>query len=184
MNKNLGNLKHGMRNTITYASWADMKRRCNNKNTKQYEDYGGRGITYDPKWESFEEFYKDMGERRDNYTLERIDVDKGYSKENCKWVLKEDQSRNQRQRRDNTSGVKGVYRDNRIGKERWVATWSNAECKQLSKGYSCRYYGEENAFKLACEKREKEIKNLESLGIIYGIHHHIRKEGEDANDCG
>lgn len=88
----LGDLYQGRE----YHSWNNMKNRCKNPNSKAYKNYGGRGITYDKKWEDFREFYKDMGKRPLNTTLDRIDVDKGYCKENCRWATKEEQQRNQR----------------------------------------------------------------------------------------
>lgn len=78
--------KHGMRNTSTYASWCDMKYRCNNSNHRFYKHYGGRGISYDSRWESFEEFYKDMGDRPHKTMLDRKNNDLDYSKENCRWA--------------------------------------------------------------------------------------------------
>ena len=62
-----------------------MRDRCNNPNAKNYNRYGGRGITYSPEWESFSQFYADMGERPEGLTLDRIDNDRGYTAENCRW---------------------------------------------------------------------------------------------------
>jgi hypothetical protein len=86
-----------------YNTWANVKNRCNNTRYKQYDDYGGRGITYDIKWETFEGFKEDMydsyiehvnlhGER--NTSIDRIDVNGNYCKENCKWATKKEQARN------------------------------------------------------------------------------------------
>lgn len=90
--------KHGLRHAPEYYSWYSMKTRCGNPNHADYPNYGGRGITYDPRWECFLEFYKDMGPRPTDgkYTLERIENDKGYCKANCVWLLKSLQTRNQR----------------------------------------------------------------------------------------
>ena len=88
----LGNLYQ----SPTYYSWNSMKDRCNNKNNKQYKDYGGRGITYDKRWEDFREFYKDMGEKPKQTTLDRIDVNGNYCKENCRWATKLEQQHNMR----------------------------------------------------------------------------------------
>lgn len=84
--------KHGHRKdpltgqrTPTYHSWNAMKQRCTNPNREDYEHYGGRGIMFDPSWAQFSNFLADMGERLPETTLDRIDVNKGYSKNNCRW---------------------------------------------------------------------------------------------------
>lgn len=64
--------KHGMVGTSAYRSWASMLQRCNNKNNLHYSYYGGRGLKVCKQWHKFENFYKDMGERPQGLTLERI----------------------------------------------------------------------------------------------------------------
>ena len=71
-----------------------MKCRCNNPNQHDYQYYGGRGITYDPAWETWEGFLADMGLRPDGMTLDRIDVDGPYCKENCRWADAQTQGSN------------------------------------------------------------------------------------------
>lgn len=79
----------------TYKTWATMKSRCSNEKLSHYKHYGGRGITVCQAWkDSFEAFLADMGERPLGKSLDRIDNDKGYYKDNCRWASKEEQQRN------------------------------------------------------------------------------------------
>lgn len=84
-----------------YSSWLAMKQRCNNPNHIHAHNYSERGITYDPRWEDFENFYRDMGDRPAGYTLERINNDKGYGPGNCKWATQKEQANNRRPRKRN-----------------------------------------------------------------------------------
>lgn len=96
--KNLSeiNTRHGMCDTIEYKTWAGMKARCYNKNMREYFRYGGRGIGVSNRWRySFENFYKDMGDKpTPQHSIDRIDNKKGYNKENCRWATKKEQSAN------------------------------------------------------------------------------------------
>ena len=88
--------KHGMLNTPTYESWRAMKARCLDKNHMSYHRYGARGITICEEWiNNFKQFLADMGERLSKqHSLDRIDNNKGYSPDNCKWSTKKEQSNN------------------------------------------------------------------------------------------
>lgn len=87
---------NGKRHTTPeYRSWQMMRNRCKNKRAQDYRYYGGRGITICERWDSFENFLADMGERpTPQHTLDRIDSDGGYCPENCRWETRETQAQN------------------------------------------------------------------------------------------
>ena len=86
---------HGMSDTRQYRIWQQMKNRCDNPNNIKYDIYGGKGITYGDKWKTFQGFWEDMKEGySDDLTLDRIDREGDYTKENCRWVDYEAQNNN------------------------------------------------------------------------------------------
>lgn len=88
---------HGMRHIREYGIWYDMKRRCTDNRRRAYKDYGGRGISYDPSWEDFAVFIADMGRcPTPDGTLDRINNDGNYEKDNCHWTTMLVQGRNKR----------------------------------------------------------------------------------------
>ena len=91
-----------------------MRKRCFCKTAWQYPRYGGRGIGVCARWESFENFLADMGERPAGMTLDRIDNDGHYSPDNCRWVPRVLQVRN----RSNTVMIEA------FGKNLSIAEWA------------------------------------------------------------
>ena len=89
---------HGMRGSPEYSAWRAMIQRCRNGNHPEFENYGARGITVCDKWaDSFEAFLSDMGVRPSSrHSIDRVNNEKGYSPENCRWATGSQQMRNTR----------------------------------------------------------------------------------------
>lgn len=148
-------VKHGMANTPEYGAWKNAISRCYNPNNKKYHDYGGRGIDVCAEWHQdaeigFVKFYEDMGPSN-GLTLERVDVNLGYSKENCIWDDRYNQGYNTRQHQANTSGKTGVSENkdgtwqsyiNFKGKRYPLGEYTTFEAaKSAREAAEIRYYG-------------------------------------------
>lgn len=92
--------KHGLSRHPLYDAWSAMMSRCYNPDDKDYENYGGRGISVCERWQDICGYVEDLVERPDGMTLDRIDVNGDYCPENCKWSSFRDQNLNTRFNRD------------------------------------------------------------------------------------
>ena len=91
---------HGKTKSTEYRSWIGMKQRCTNSRNAEFHRYGGRGISVCDRWlNSFENFIKDMGNKPEGMSLDRIDTNGNYCPENCRWATDVQQNNNTRKNR-------------------------------------------------------------------------------------
>lgn len=88
--------KHGMAKTTEYNIWMDIRSRVGNPMNPAYKNYGGRGISIDPSWDTFAVFLSDMGPRPKGHSIDRLDNNLGYFKANCYWATRKQQANNKR----------------------------------------------------------------------------------------
>jgi|SRR5712671_3057393 len=90
------NVTHDASNSREYRTWSQMRQRCGNPSSHAWKWYGGRGITVCERWQKFENFLADMGERPPGLTLDRIDYNGNYEPGNCRWATWAVQGANRR----------------------------------------------------------------------------------------
>lgn len=155
-----------------YTTWHSMKQRCYNPKTKQFKDYGGRGITVCGRWlESFENFLVDMGKKPTiKHTIERKDTNKGYSPDNCRWATYKEQAINKR------TNVLVTFK----GETKTIAEW--ADGLGIARNTLYERYKKNGDMDLenkkANHKNHKieykgEIKTLKEWSSILGIKYHV-----------
>lgn len=106
-------IKDGKTEHPLYPIYDGMKQRCYNPNNRKYHLYGGKGIQMSVSWlDSFWNFVRDMGDRPYGASIERLDGNKGYNKQNCVWASPRQQARNTDTYRNNirTGKKQGTFR--------------------------------------------------------------------------
>ena len=132
------NKTHGLESNKLYGTWRQMVQRCTNSKHKNYKNYGGRGITVCEEWLDIKKFIAWAESTHPNeggYTLDRIDNDKGYNPDNCRFVDTTTQAVNRRIFKSNTSGFVGIKASGKkwgarvriFNKDIWVGSYNTKE---------------------------------------------------------
>lgn len=142
---------------LEYKIWKDMNSRCHNKNREHYMHYGGRGIEVCERWsgiDGFDNFYEDMGDKPRGATLDRIDVNKNYSPDNCRWASSSVQNINKR-----SASVPYIWHDKK-GKHKFYVRFK-------------KLFGDDNVGFSSLEDariyRDKVLKERNRLDILEAI---------------
>lgn len=173
------NFKHGVdKNSRIYKAWCLIKERSFNPNNNSFKDYGAKGLILETDLaRSFIAFRDYVGYPPDEsclWSIDRIDNNLGYVKGNMRWATPEQQARNKKMRKDNSSGVTGV---NILWPEKYpmgvmvTANWTDLNGKRCNKKFSVKKMGLLPAFKAAVEARNFAIAHLNTLGADYSDKH-------------
>lgn len=172
---------HGTpKNDKVYKTWCKIKERCFNPNDKCYPRYGAIGITLYEMWRdnfvAFRDYIGQPPKDGKRYSVDRLDNSIGYFPDNIRWATDIQQARNKGKQVNNTSGVSGVNWEDKTwpcGKNSTlyaIVQWKGLNKEYHKKSFSAKKYGEELAFFMACEYRDKMINllNLQGAGYTEG----------------
>ncbi len=159
-----------------YEAWIDIRRKCYDKDAREYCRYGAKGRSLSDEWlenpTSFVEYVISLPNFDMSLTLDRVDNTKGYERGNLRWATHKEQARNRGITNRNTSGFQGVRFRLVDGSTYATASWFCIyDGKANSKTFAVSKFGLLPAFKLACEYRIKMIEQLNSLGAGYSENH-------------
>lgn len=142
--------KHGMTNSKEYYTYKSAKNRCTNANDAHYEYYGGRGIEF--RFNSFKEFYDELGDKPEGMTLDRIDTNGHYERGNVRWATRQQQSLNRRHW--SNSRYRGVTSSGK----KW-----RAEIQKDGKRYILGSFNTDDDAALAYDEKAKELYGNDAL---------------------
>ena len=159
---------HGLKKHRLYDTWNKMVRRCNNPLDSAWENYGLRGISVSDDWMNIHTFISEMGPtHKEGFTLERINVNGNYCKENCVWLEKALQAKNKRIYKSNQTGIAGVSIIFNKGIETVKARFQ-ANRKRYTKTWSLQKYDKESALELADYWLAMKYEEFD-FGITHGV---------------
>lgn len=168
---------HGCKGTKEYDIWCSIKSRVFGNSYSDKEKYRLLGMDEDLA-KDFTKFLDEVGHIPDytiRYSIDRVDNSKGYTRGNMRWATPSEQARNKTLLSSNTTGVNGVsVNTTKSGGnlyKSYVAHYSQLDGKLKCKYFSINKYGEDGAFKLACDYRESAIRELNKQGAGYTERH-------------
>lgn len=179
------NTTHGFKQSNkVYKTWCKIKERCYCETSKDWKDYGAKGIKLEDYFlEDFLNFYNYIGEPPDNdnrWSIDRINHEKDYERGNIRWATDFQQARNKGMNSLNSSGVTGVHWDNKRNKNGNFNLYAVGSCTMynsqgkrvvIKKSFPVKKYGLLPAFAMACKYREDKIAELNALGYGYTENH-------------
>lgn len=148
-----GKSVHGMCQTKVYKVWQGIIDRCNNPKNKDYLRYGGRGIKVCPAWLSFQSFFEDMGDIPPGKSIDRINNDKGYSKDNCRWATRSEQQMNKQKPKNSSSEFRGVFHEYKKS-----GIYIRAAIRHQRKIIQLGYFATEELAARAYDKKASELR--------------------------